>query len=453
MSRNTSKLIDGVPASPTGYIIQKILLYTNTPENAPIDIKGMVTKISITESLYTGSIQTELTILDAVNLIEEIKLNGQELIHIKLSRDNPDLTKEDLSIIKGDMEFDTYIADVVNYSRNKPGSATYQFKCLSKHMFINNTKTIGRAFENTTGNLIKKICSSDLKIKETKGINESSNNIKGIYPKLRPYAAIQWLVKNSFDGSSSPYYFYETVSNGVQFKSYSDMIKADPYNEGLKPYIHAPFYANNIGDDDYYVEAAKRIRKLSSDLNLSKYISTGEGAFASQTHQLDIYNKTYEPNKWTYKSLDKLNKNKPFIEEEFDQFGGRKLNQCTDGKNYFISLNSGNKDNYSNTLKDNLNKSQGYLANESIISHDIELAGDFDMEPGMVLNVKFLKTNLENLEQDESTKDVMLTGKYLVTSIVHNFGDEYIMDVRIKTDSFNADLNDIITIKKEVSIA
>jgi hypothetical protein len=180
---------------------------------------------------------------------------------------------------------------------------------------------------------------------------------------------------------------------------------------------------------------------------MSKYISAGEGAFASQTHKIDIYNKNYETTKWQYKSLKKLNQHKPFIEKDFKQFGGRPLNSCDTGKNYFISLNSGNKDNYSSTLKDNINKSYGYLGNESILSHDIELAGDFSLQPGAVIHVKFLKTNLQGAAIQI---DRVLTGKYLVTSITHEFGDEYIMDVRIKTDSFGADLNDIIPIIEEV---
>ena len=110
-------------------------------------------------------------------------------------------------------------------------------------------------------------------------------------------------------------------------------------------------------------------------------------------------------------------------------------------------MNSGNKDNYSSALKDNFNKSQGYLGNESIISHDIELAGDFTLQPGAIMHVKFLKTNLEGVTD---TTDKVLTGKYLVTSIVHEFADEYTMDVRIKTDSFGADLNDILQITEEV---
>ena len=442
MFRNTSKLISGdQPASPTGYIVKQIKLYSNLAENNELDIRGMVSKITITESIYTGSVQTDLIILDAVNAIEELKINGQERIHIKLGRQEGDTKGNEF------IEFDTYIADVKNYSRSNPGSASYEFKCLSEHMLINNTKTIARAFENTTGNLIKKICSSDLKISNTKGIETKSNNIKGIYPRLRPYAAIKWLVQNSFDASGAPYYFYETVKDGVQFKSYIDFLDSDPHNPVEDPYIHDAFYQETVGEEQYYKEAKRKIRKLSSDLNMSKYISAGEGAFASQTHKIDIYNKNYETSKWQYKSLKKLNQHKPFIEKDFKQFGGRSVNQCDNGKNYFISLNSGNKDNYSSALKDNFNKSQGYLGNESIISHDIELAGDFTLQPGAIMHVKFLKTNLEGVTD---TTDKVLTGKYLVTSIVHEFADEYTMDVRIKTDSFGADLNDILQITEEV---
>ena len=63
------------------------------------------------------------------------------------------------------------------------------------------------------------------------------------------------------------------------------------------------------------------------------------------------------------------------------------------------------------------------------------------------MHVKFLKTNLEGAAVQT---DKVLTGKYLVTSITHEFGDEYIMDVRIKTDSFGADLTDITPIIEEV---
>jgi hypothetical protein len=63
----------------------------------------------------------------------------------------------------------------------------------------------------------------------------------------------------------------------------------------------------------------------------------------------------------------------------------------------------------------------------------------------MKLNVN--KTGAEdNISQP---LDKMQSGKYLITSISHIFGDQYSMNVEIKTNSFNADLNDILTVKED----
>ena len=41
----------------------------------------------------------------------------------------------------------------------------------------------------------------------------------------------------------------------------------------------------------------------------------------------------------------------------------------------------------------------------------------------------------------------MQSGKYLVASIIHRFADEYTLQVEVKSNSFNADLNDILTLE------
>lgn len=439
MALGTAKLIGEKAATPTAYVIKKLDLFANN-ENK-FDIRSLVNKITITESIYGGSIEVDLIITDAVNLIEQLKLNGQEKLNIVIGRtdlDDKNISKFDINV---------YIAQILNYARTKPGSATYELRCLSKHMFVNNTKVIGRGFEGTPGSLIKNICGSDLSVskKKLENISGSGHTIKGIYPKLRPFAAIKWLTRNSFDAKGSPYYFYETAAGGLHFKSYIDMIESDPYNNSdNEEYIHNPFFKAEaeIGTEEHYSELKRRIRKLSSELNMSKYISTGEGAFASKLHYIDIYNKEYNTEKFTYNNM-KLNSGKPFHDGEFEQYGNRAVQQCAEGKNYFVSTNSGNKNNYSSPLKQNLLKGQSYLANEDIISHDITLPGDFKLQPGMIVKMKYLKNSLENKTSDYYDK--MLTGKYLVTSIIHEFQSEYTMNIRVKTDSFGSDLTDILT--------
>lgn len=446
MTLGTAKLLNEQAATPTSYVVGDITLYTNKKENNEFDIKGLVNKITIVESIYSGSIEVDLIVTDAVNLLEQLKINGQERIDLNLKRSDLKTDK------KSGFNLTVYIAEVLNYSRQKPGSATYQFKCLSKHMLLSNTKTIGRAFDGTPGKLVKNICKSDLLVdnKNLEQVSESGVVMKGIFPKLRPFAAIKWITRNSFDSKGSPYYFFETARSGITFKSYDDMLEGDVFNpDNNAEFIHNPFYEpkHEIGTTEYYKETKRRITKLSSRMNMSKYISTGEGAFASQLHNIDIYNKNYKTEIFKYKSPSKLNDNVPFHDDEFEQYGNRKINDCVTGKNYFISSNSGNKNNYSHMLNDNLLKGQSYLANEDIISHDITLPGDFELEPGRVIQMIYLKPSLEGKTDDYIDK--MMSGKYLVTSIVHEFQAEYTMKLRIKTDSFGSDLTDIVSSEVE----
>ena len=132
----TSKLLNEQSATPTGYVVGDVTLYTNKKENNEFDIKGLVSKITIAESIYSGSIEVDLIITDAVNLLEQLKINGQERIDINLKR--TDLKTD----IKSGFNITVYIAEVLNYSRQNPGSATYQFKCLSKHLLLSNTKQL-----------------------------------------------------------------------------------------------------------------------------------------------------------------------------------------------------------------------------------------------------------------------------------------------------------------------
>jgi len=442
----TSKLINEQSATPSGYVVGDVTLYTNKKENNEFDIKGLVSKITITESIYSGSIEVDLIITDAVNLLEQLKINGQERIDINLKRSELKSDK------KSGFNITVYIAEVLNYSRQKPGSATYQFKCLSKHLLLSNTKTIGRAFDGTPGKLIKNICKSDLLVdnKNLEQVSESGVVMKGIFPKLRPFAAIKWITRNAFDSKGSPFYFYETAKNGITFMSYDDMLSEDVFNpDNNAEFIHNPFYEpkHEIGTEEHYNETKRRISKLSSRMNMSKYISTGEGAFASQLHSIDIYNKNYKTEIFKYKSPSKLNNHIPFHDDEFEQYGNRKINDCVTGKNYFISNNPGNKNNYSHMLNDNLLKGQSYLANEDIISHDITLPGDFELEPGRVIQMIYLRPSLEGKTDDYIDK--MMSGRYLVTSIVHEFQAEYTMKLRVKADSFSSDLTDIISSEVE----
>jgi len=450
MANSTSRLSGDKAADPGSYNTTVFTLRTNDGED--MDIRGLLDSYTITESLYMGSIQAEFVIQDGVNLLELLKISGNEMIGLQVQRRNPDTNdNEGFSLI-------LYIAEVLNYSRTKPGSAVYTLRCVSEHAYINQTKTIDRGFKGTIGQVVDRIVSSDLDFTKLdhlgsgshKNISTSSqDNIRGIFPKLRPLAAIKWLTENAFDEHSTPFYFFQTATGRIHFQSYGDLLNKDPYNTDGNAYMHEPFSTVTLGDKGYYESERRKIRKVSSELNLSKYISLSEGAFGSTIHHIDIASKTYATTSFKYNDdMKRLNKNKPFHTAPSAQYGNRSISDCTTGKNYFISLNSmafPSHKNFHAPAETSLLKAQAYLANEDIIAHTIELSGDFKLESGNVIHVNFLKTSTEEeLEFDGTTnmRDKLLSGKCLITSIVHIFKDSYTMRLQIKNDSFTTDLED-----------
>ena len=440
MSRNTTRLFGDKSLTPSSFFLSRCILTTSDDQD--IDIRELVTDITITESLYMGSIDAEFIILDGVNLLEEFKINGDEKIALEIKRkpiDNP---------INEVHKHEFYISEVINYARARPGSASYVFRCVSKHAYINNTLTVSGFRDGTIGKIISGIC-KDLDVKKS-DINESTNKVVNcIIPRLRPFAAIKWLNNNSFTTTGAPFYFYETLKEGVKYKSYEDFIDSD----SIGTYSHKPFFDKTIGDPEYFNESKFKIRKVSSELNLSKYISTGEGAFASTTHSIDISTKEYkEPKEFAYGSkIKKLNPHKPYPDRaDNSQYGGKKISEIKSGKNYFISENKNAYDkngNINSTLRDNLSTGQSYLSTEDTLSHDITISGNFDLEVGNVINVNVEKTNIGDKGQDHLDK--MQSGKYIISSIIHKFGDEYTQQVEIKTNSFNAKLDDILKVNKD----
>lgn len=438
MSRNTTRLFGEKSLTPSSFFLAKCTLTTS--DGQEVDIRELVANITITESLYMGSIDAEFIILDGVNLLEEFKINGDEKIKLEIKRNPLDDT------IKEKHKHDFYISEIINYARSKPGSATYVFRCVSKHAYINNTLTVTGFKNGTIGKIINGIC-KEIGVKSD-NINESTTKtINCIIPRLRPFAAIKWLNNNAFTTTGAPFYFYETLKEGVKYKSYEDFVDQDP----IATYEHKPFFDKTIGEVDYFKESKFKIRKVSSELNLSKYISTGEGAFASTTHSIDISTKEYkEAKEFKYgDKIKKLNQNNPYPDRaDYEQYNDKKLNELKAGKNYFISENKfayKEDDNLHSTLRDNLSTSQSYLSTEDILSHDITISGNFDLEVGNVIEVKVEKTNISDHGSDHLDK--MQSGKYIISNIIHKFGDEYTQNVEIKTNSFNANLNNILQIE------
>jgi hypothetical protein len=494
----------GFHVDPVAYNIVKIELY---PHNATLkekegdktflDLRPQVNMILITESIFQSALHVSFGIIDAVGILDELRIQGGEKIHLRIEQKIKQtvFSSSFLQDLTKDIDLELYISDIKNFEKPKIDTQTYTLECVTKPAFLNQLKVLNDPFNDTPAELIKKIAEGDLEIKPgekgrkfkpnsidlIKAIDDTvfslspddsgyGESIKGIYPKLRPMAAINWLLRNSND-NGAPIFFYESMTYGYQLKSWEDMHDpADNFPYMGMPFTNFPldsFFKGRemtIDNPEYYDYQRRKIISLQSSLGVSKYNDARKGAYASNLTSVDFSTKIYKSGiNWgsVFKydnddKMEKLNRYKPFSDKI--KFNGDSLNTDSnkDARNFFVSLNlNAFKDwkNYHSALKvKDIQKKESYRANMDVLTHTMEIPGDPVLGAGMIVQLYVHKIQDQNLTDEEITTkatdgDTLMGGRFIIKKINHYFKSTgYTMDCEIIKDSSTVDLDEEIKV-------
>lgn len=415
---------------PTAYTITSCSLTTNSGKE--YDISGLIAEIDIEEGLDQESIDVQLGIRDSIQFLENARIAGNEKIHLKIQH----TTLEKNSKTKKKYDLELRVVEITTFVRPKPGTQIYRLVCFNEHMYINAIKKVVRPFKGSIGKMVKDLITSDLKIKKTGTINtETKGIVKGVYPRLSPLDAINWLCRNAYD-NQTPFYFYDSLAEGVSFNSFEALCNEEVY----KNYTQKPFMSSKPGSDEHYKEISEQINKISSNMNTSQLINLTSGSYASTLHTVDISNKSYEQFFYDYDKVNpkKLNNNRPYSTEA--DVDGIKYNQTIDSIHHFISKNDNayELDNYHSSTVPTLLQAEAIKRNLTTMGQTITVAGDYSMSPGKKISITIPKS----LGIDATgLKDKFITGNYIVTGIRHSFKELYTMDLQVQKDSSMMDLD------------
>ena len=404
-------------------------LFTNQDDKNSIDIRGIIEKIIVKESIYSAGIGVEIRIIDGISLLDNLKLLGNEKILLNIiqkGRDN-DIEKK--------FNVELFISNITNFARPKPGLDAYSFICVSKHVYSNQFNIMDMGFDNDIGNNIKNICTGILKISPNLlDIDSGFTSVKGVYPSLKPIEAIRFQMR----GSDEYLYFYEDLKGIKHLHSHNKLAKQKPIGE----YTTSPFYQNEEGTTENLKEQKKKVLTFSSNLDVSKLSASSNGVYSSQTSTLDISIKDYKIK--DHRAIDKVLLNQhPTLSKNKVVFD---LEQQPQSKRYYHTVNSkafGTKDNINNG-KDQNYKKDSYKHDLNTHKARIVTYGNLDVTVGNTLLLLVPPTGQnDNVE----LLDGYFTGKYIITDITHNFESDYQTEMTIKKDSFLLD-----TDKKRVII-
>jgi len=447
MAKFTSKTDGNRTISPDGYEIYSV--HCTLSNGSLTDIKGLVQEIEIIESLHSSSIQVIMRLYDGMNFLENSHVVGGEKINIKIRRTSN--TNKSFSEARDKFDIEVYIAAINEHTTPKPGLQGYTFECISEHAMVSNTKKLNRSFNGVIGQLVTNIFTNDLGLKDKidfnpENISDTTDQIQGIYPNLSPLGALTWLTRNS-SSDGTPYFLYETIQEGLQFKSYNDMLSEETY----RVYNDATFSQNTPNTQASYSELEKKILTLNSELNRSIYDSIANGSYTSKLHTIDIATKKYKQTHFIYDNQYKIDTNIPF--SKHIEFDNKKINEYTTNKEYYVPLNSKSfkkNINYHTPTSHSLLNKQSYYNNLSFMGLDIEIYGDFNLSAGMRVGVIRPKADDGvGVTGRNNLVDKYIGGAYIVTSVSHLFSpSDYRCSVGLQKDSLGIDLDSNIELGK-----
>ena len=408
------------------YLLEECRIITTSGKR--FDIKPIVEEINIYENIYTSAISGSILVKDATNIVTNFPIVGEERLVLKIqtpqSKPEPDTTIDytlsPLMIYKVNLqEGDGENAQIVSL----------QFGSIEG--FRNNTCKVSQSYSGQPSQIVEKILRDGtyLRSKKTFYYEPTANNVKVVFPNIRPFNCIKHLSKisNSQINNSSPSYLFYETTKGYHFRTFDSICREEPKFQ-FKENIGAQLNDQGIVDVQANLDTIVNYQIVSSR-DTNKNIQSGMLSSKLITH--DVYNKKLDLYKYDYLSnFDRdihpdNGESQPIITEAKDPDTLKGLTEHEDTKLFVVSTASGysfsegenypyQSDNKNQTLQRGLSRKEQF---DKGLTLNVEINGQTFIQAGD-------KINLDIGAQSALTDDKLdknLSGGYVVTHLRHTF--------------------------------
>lgn len=392
-----------------------------------IDITGLVMEFSIYEAIDTPFLHGELKFADNSGLTTALPIIGQEKVRIKFTRRNETVDK-------------TFACtNVIAIEKLVGETAGVVLTLTSEKHLTNAVSLFSKSYSGLASDIVQQIHSNYFKEEiEIKSPSGSAHNV--VFPYVKPYAAINMVMRKTFGNDGTPYFLFENLFGKKPILQSMESMLTD-VKEPQLPVLTKSMSTNK---DDTGQGSRHRPQAMGGLLSyeISKNSDTlrllSGGALINNTMRLNLSNVEFTENPFNYnehaKTIADLD---PHSLMEIDE---TKLDSNELKASFSIELYSPLA--FESEGVTELGSQVDVLSSTKAASRlerlndmlRVEAYADSDpvnYQVGKCVNL-VLAPNLPGLESDDKLKDELFSGPYIISRLRHYIkNDNYNMSMEL----------------------
>ena len=439
------------------YNLDGIILHNHQNEglnanNEGVDIQKLVVELNIYEGIERNSVTGTMVVVDSVNLINNLPIQGTERVSFKLA--TPGAHQVDHIVdCSEETGHPMHIYKLTDKRQINESTVAYTLHFCSREMMRNYRTKVSEAFSGTYEQMVAKVLQDPdyLDSRKTLFYQKTRNQDKIVVPNFRPFGAIELMQQRALadDSKSAGYYFYQTTK-GFHFRSFESMcvdVRGNPRTP-KQTFKYMPMNVNTTGDkaskiaEDYKsVEQYKFINNFHDVLD-----NQAAGTYAHRVITHNLYDKSYKKSDFHYHNYYDQTKHadgpNPAIVDTPVDFDNKSVSDYPESRVTVMATTqfAHNED----TGSYGIDVEQDGITDASRVSQQMQVAsgtrlkltikGQSYLEAGDVIEFEYYA--VERKQKEELRPDPQYAGRYIISKIRHRVtNDEYVQVLECVKDS------------------
>ncbi len=389
--------------------INRLELILNSKQRVSID--AIFSELNLYDNLFTPCISGNILITDTLALVEQLKLNGDERIYVKISKDGTDTFNYEKEFV---------IYTLTNKTNLNMTSTAYILHFVSKEFLISLQKKVNQNYVGSYTDIVYNILTS----KDYLGVpdepprngqsgvgvfQQSEGNQDLIFPTLTPFDAINFASQKALIGNTPDFLFFETPKTGYNFITLKSLLQQ---NSVFDINFKTKNVSNTAGAELEEFLGARDLKVLTQ---FSVLDGVQDGIYAGRFVGFDTLTKTTK--------ITTITSNKDLIDDR-----NKGYNEMTNSRivSYPFALPRTTVEYIKNNDPEAysiIDRSENYVYQRKSIFTDLMqkrlqlvMPGNFELFSSR--NV-YLKVPKFSTQVGEDALDRSLTGKYIITGTRH----------------------------------